>query len=302
MSEASKKSADERVCWLNAQWIPASHAQAPLSDLSLWGLAVTEMLRTYRGKVLFAKQHTKRLLQSARLTGIAAPTASEFEDVLNETVRRNAKLVEEAGDIGLSVCLSAGQNPLLGQVITPGYADGGAGVQSVVPFPLPMDAWRELKQNGQALVTTDIQQISPDTMPPEIKCRSRMHWRLADQQAQQIEPGARALLLDQQGLVAETSAANICIVRAGRLLTPDSGVLAGITRDFVFELAAQLDIVAKKTPIKLQDVLDADEVFLTSSLMGLCPVSRINGKDLPQVGGAIYQKIAAAFRNKTGTE
>ena len=104
---------------------------------------------------------------------------------------------------------------------------------------LPFHLWAEKYREGQALVTTDIEQVSPHCWPAGLKCRSRMHYYLADKRAAAMDPQARALLLDAQGFVTEASTANLLIYNAGRGLAspPSAKILRGISLAVVVELA-----------------------------------------------------------------
>ena len=286
----------EAFVWLNGTLIPQSAASVPLSDLGLWGLAVTEMLRTYGGRPFHATAHVERLLASGQATGIFCPEKTELLDALHQVLRANADMIAQAGDIGISMCVTAGHNQLLCD-----SAGGHDGTVALVPFPLPFTAWQTLFVAGQKLITSNVRPVPADCIDPDIKSRSRLHWRLAERDVQQTDPNAKPLLVDANGCVTETSTANILAAKDGSVLSPaPGGFLPGITRAFVLCLAMELGLNVRLVPLTVQDLQSADEVFLTSSLLGLCPVSHIDGQSLPHLRGPVFQQLAAAFANAVG--
>jgi branched-chain amino acid aminotransferase len=112
------------------------------------------------------------------------------------------------------------------------------------------------------------------------KVRNRLHWWLADQAVQQIEPGSRALLLDHAGHVTETSAACVYAVRDGVIRTPKSGVLDSVTRRIVTSLASALGLTVESCNLTPDDLLSASEIFLSSSPSGLLHVRTVDGRSI----------------------
>ena len=159
-------------------------------------------------------------------------TPSEFAAVAEELVARNYALLAPGDDLGLSIFVTPG--------IYPTYAAGeepGTPTVCLHTYPLPFHLWAEKYREGQALVTTDVEQVSPHCWPAGLKCRSRMHYYLADKRAAAMDPQARALLLDAQGFVTEASTANLLIYHAGRGLAspPSDKILRGISLGVVSE-------------------------------------------------------------------
>ncbi len=155
------------------------------------------------------------------------------------------------------------------------------------------------------MVTTDVEQVSPRCWPPSLKCRSRMHYYLADRQAAARDPQARALLLDAQGFVTEASTANLLIYRAGEGLAwpPTKKVLPGISLAVVAELARRLGIPYGERDLTTDDVASAAEVFLSSTPFCLLPVTRLNGR--PIGGGRpgeLFARLIAAWSEMVGLD
>src|SRR5262249_14834684 len=119
-------------------------------------------------------------------------------------------------------------------------------------FRLPFELWAKKMREGVQLITPSIRQVPPDCIPPHMKCRSRMHYFLAGQEARRADPEAWALLLDLQGNITETNAANFLIIEKGTIVSPRfSATLPGISRAVVVELASNLSIPFEESDISV---------------------------------------------------
>src|SRR5262249_10897594 len=126
-------------------------------------------------------------------------------------------------------------------------------------FPLPFPLWAKKMREGARLVTPSVRQVPPQCWPPQMKCRSRMHYHLAEQEARLVDPEASALLLDLAGHVTETNAANLLIVERGGIVSPRAcSILPGHSRAVVIELATGLNIPFDERDLGVADVAAAD--------------------------------------------
>src|SRR5262249_33306397 len=140
------------------------------------------------------------------------------------------------------------------------------------------ELWASKMQNGVNLVTPSIRHVPPQCVDPKMKCRSRMHYYLAEKEARLADPDAAALLLDLDGNIAETNAANFLMVTGGAIHSPTTrNTLPGISRAVVMGLAAKLGIAFIERDIQLFEAVNAEEAFLSSTPFCLMPVTRING-------------------------
>ena len=116
---------------------------------------------------------------------------------------------------------------------------------------------------------------------------------------QSIDPEAWAVLLDTNGNLCEGMGSNIFTVRDGEILTPrEKFVLPGVSRQTAIDLAARIGMAGRETDIDLYDAYNADEVFLTSTSLCICPVTKVNGVDIGpagQVWGPVTKKLADAY-------
>jgi branched-subunit amino acid aminotransferase/4-amino-4-deoxychorismate lyase len=172
-------------------------------------------------------------------------------------------------------------------------------------FPLPFASWAAEFDIGVPVYTSDHRQVPPNCWPAELKCRSRMHYYLADQQARKHNPRARAILLDQLGFVGEASTANLVVYRRGEgLLTPCfDRVLPGVSVAVVEELAADLGIPFTQRDITLDELRSADEVWLSSTSICVLPVVECDGQPIADgTPGDVYRKLLAAWGALVGID
>jgi branched-subunit amino acid aminotransferase/4-amino-4-deoxychorismate lyase len=264
----------EPLAYLNGRLIAASQAVVSVEDAGfVLGVTVAEQLRTFHGQLFRVNDHLRRLRRSLEIVGVRpeAPL-DEIGHMAFELAEYNHRLLSAGDDLGLTI------------VVTPGrYAAYGGKTEGTVcihTYPLPFSQWADKYARGQSLVTTSVEQVSPRCWPPEVKGRSRMHYYLADQQAAQREPGARAVLLSAEGFITETATANVLAYDnvEGLVSPPQDTILPGISLTVVRELANQLDIPFSHRQLTPHDLAVADEVLLTSTPHCLLPVTRFNGR------------------------
>jgi len=292
---------DEPQAYLNGRFLPASSSAIPLTDSGfVLGAAVAEQLRTFAGKLFRLDDHLDRLEQSLDIVSVdPGLRRDELSHVARELVDRNRRLVSPGDDLGLSIVVTPGPYPAYS---LPGPAGPMVCLHT---YLLPFRLWAVKYRTGQVLVTTDVEQVSPKSWPPRLKCRSRMHYFLADRRAAAAEPGARALMLDAQGFVVEASSANVMIytARHGLQSPPGHKVLPGISMREVDELARKLGIPAGERELTPTDVAAADEVLLTSTPMCLLPVTRFDGRPIAEgVPGEVFHRLLAAWSERVGVD
>ena len=291
---------DEPQAYLNGRFLPASAAAIPVTDAGfVLGATVAEQVRTFAGKLFRLDDHLARLDGSLRLVGVDPGIRREdLAGIARELVARNYPLLAPGDDLGLSIFVTPG----------PYAAYSSEPAEPTVclhTYLLPFRLWADKYRTGQALVTTDVEQVSPKSWPPSLKCRSRMHYYLADQKAATVEPGARALLLDRDGWVVEASTANLMIFTGNDgLLTPPRGkVLEGISLREVDELAGKLGIPTGQRDLTPSDVASAGEALLTSTPMCLLPVTRLDGRPIGDGRpGEIFGRLLAAWNEAVGID
>ncbi len=284
------------LAYFNGAWIDAAALSVPLDDVGLQlGVIIVERLRTFGGAPFEVDAHVQRLRRSLEIVGWdAARIAEQVRGAINDFMPRNAARV------------TPGDDWAIGAFVTPGRtADAASPTVGVHGFPLDFHRFAAHYDTGVHVCLTDVRQVPANCWPAELKCRSRMHYYLADREAARRYPCSRALLLDQQGFVGEASTANVVCWFEGRgLVIPRrEGVLPGISQEFLFELARELGIERREADITPAELLAADEVYLTSTSVCLLPVVKVDELNIGDgVPGATYQRLLTAWSQRVGVD
>ncbi|QDU31119.1 D-alanine aminotransferase [Anatilimnocola aggregata] len=292
----------EPIANLNGQWVPQSQALISVTDAGfVQGVTVAEQLRTFNGQLFELPRHLKRLARSLEIVGIdPGVSMAELDARARELAARNHALLQPGDDLGLSMFVTPG---IYGTFVAAGGATGPTiGMHT---YPLPFGSWVNKYEQGETLVLTDVRQVPNECWPAELKCRSRMHYYLADRRARQLEPGARAVMLDERGFVLEATTANMLIYRAseGIVSPPRASILPGVSVAILAELARELGIPWSERDLTVADVASADEILLCSTSPCVWPVTRFAGQPVSGgQAGPIAQQLLAAFSQRVGLD
>ncbi|HUE13471.1 MAG TPA: aminotransferase class IV [Planctomycetaceae bacterium] len=294
----------EPLVYLNGRTVPASQAHLAVYDAGVvLGATVTELVRTFRKQLYRLEDHLDRLAHSLHYVrfdiGLTMP---ELAQTVRQLVAHNAGLLGPEEELSVVIFVTAGEYAT--------YAGGAAGNVRTTPtvcahtFPLPFELWAAKIQAGVHLVTPSIRHVPPQCYDAKMKCRSRMHYYLADQEARLVDPDASALLLDLEGNVAETSAANFLMVEEGRIVSPSlRNTLPGVSRATVIELAARLGVPFEVRDFQPFDAINAAEAFLASTPYCLMPVTKINGIVIGSGRpGPVYRRLIEAWSQLVGLD
>ena len=294
----------EPVVYLNGQLVPASQAHLNIFDLGIvLGATLTEMTRTFAHKTFRAVDHVSRLYRSARYAGIDLPLcAEEMLAATEELVERNTALIGEAEELGIVHFITPGENRI--------YAGSCAATARLEPtvcihsFPMPFEEWRHFFTEGVHLVTPSIRHIPPQCIDPKMKNRSRLHWWIADQQSQAVDPKATSLLLDLDGNITECSGSNVVIVKGRTIYTPTSrNILEGISLVTVRELAPGLGLDWVEKDLQPYDVVNADEAWLTTTPYCMAPCVKLNGVAIGDgKPGPVFGEVTTAWSELVGLD
>lgn len=288
------------LAYLNGQFITAASLSVQVFDAGfVQGVTIAEQLRTFNGRLFRLDEHLQRLQNSLNVIGISDVDVAGLADAASELAEQNHKWLVVGDDLGLCMFVTPGPYSAMAPE---------AEIASTVAmhtFPVPFRLWENKYSSGQKLVVTRVRQVPGDCWPPELKCRSRMHYYLADREARTIDADARALLLDQEGSVTEASTANIVIHRAaeGFVSPPREKILPGVSVATLEELARDLGIPFTHRDIKVEDVCTADEVILSSTSNCLLPVSTVDGQTIgAKCPGPVFTKAIAAWSKLVGVD
>ena len=268
--------------WLNGSLADAGEARINPADRGfLLGDGLFETMLVLKGHVVFFEEHLLRLMQGAETIGLASPYAPEkLARACRELLRTNG--LHEAGRASLRLTLTRGPGPR-GLALPPEQEPTvliGAGPAAAPPEHL-----------SAAIVSPRRNPWSPTA---RLKALPYLDNVLAKEEAR--EKGAdEALMLDTGGHVACASAANLFIWEGDLLVTPpaNGAILPGITRAAVLELAPGIGVEAREEEITPARLSCASGAFVTNSLMGLVPLSRIDGREIPAC--PTTARLAAAY-------
>jgi len=275
--------------WLNGKLVEKSSAKLTVFDHGvLYGDGVFEGIRCYGGKVFQCQAHIDRLYASAKYIRLAIPyTKQELTDAIYETLRAN-RIVD--GYIRLVVTRGPGDLGLNPFKCTPPCVFIIADQVALYPD--------EMYESGLAVIIAKTIRTSPRMVNPAVKSLNYLNNILAKIEA--IDAGvAEAIMLNEQGNVAECTGDNIFIVSAGEIVTPpgSAGLLMGITRGVVIHLAAKEGIALLERDVTPEQLYQADECFLTGTAAEVIAVTRVDGRIIGDGKvGPITRKLLAAFR------
>jgi branched-subunit amino acid aminotransferase/4-amino-4-deoxychorismate lyase len=271
----------EPLAYLNGELVPASRAVIPVTDLGfMQGVTVAEQLRTFNGKLFRLEKHLDRLARSLAIIGVDPGLSREgFTRIAEDLVARNFPAIPAGGDLGLSMFVTPGPYATFAASGFPQRSGPTVGMHT---YALPFHLWASKYDTGESLVVTPIEQIPPTCLPSELKCRSRMHYYLADLAARKIEPGARALMVDREGYATESSTANLLAYfrNQGLVSPPRKKILPGVTVGALEELAQSAGIPVTYRNLTVLELARADEALLCSTSPCLWSVTRLNGKPI----------------------
>jgi len=281
--------------YLDGKFVDEAEAKVSVFDHGLlYGDGVFEGIRLYDGNVFRLAEHLERLEHSAKAIMLALPlTREEWTRAICETCRMNGlangyiRLVvtRGVGDLGLAPWLCA----------KPSYFIIASQI-SLYPA--------EHYEKGLSIVTVPTRRISPAALPPTVKSLNYLNNILAKIEARQF--GAlEAIMLNEQGYVAECTADNVFAVQKGILLTPaaSQGALKGITRGAIFDIADELKVPIREVDMTRYDLWCADECFLTGSGAEVIPVVKLDGREIGTgKPGAMTREILAAFQRRARVE
>jgi branched-chain amino acid aminotransferase len=283
----------EGIVYLNGALVSAQEARiSPLDRGFLYGYGLFETMRSYNGCVFRLDRHLARLKRSAAVLALA----SELEAYDLEQAIYNALEANRLKDARIRLTVSAGMGerglalPNLGSLTV---------MVSVEKLDLPPP---QVYQRGihAAVVSTRRNSLSSLS---QIKATNYLDSFVALSQA--VASGAEeAILLNERGFIAECSTSNIFLVAKGILITPSvaSGILPGITREVVLELARGLGVEAVEGEIPEADLFQAEEAFLTTSVREIMPLASVNGKPIGSGRpGPVTRRLMAAYKELVET-
>jgi branched-subunit amino acid aminotransferase/4-amino-4-deoxychorismate lyase len=280
------------IAWVNGRYVEDSAAVVPITDRGfLFADAVFETARLCDGGYFRLQRHLERLEQSAALLRIPLPPRAQLAGIAFELAQRN--------DL---------RDGALRLTATRGSAGAGDGAFIVATVTAMSRDWAERAARGWTLITARTRTPPAESVPPALKTPGRPYALLARHEA--ADAGVDdVLLLTAAGLVAEGPTWNVFWRRGDTLFTPAlaAGVLAGITRAEILQLAPGLGLRTEEGFYHRAALDQADEIIATMSSLGVVPIRSLDDRRLapptaaPRLQAAYWERVAAAVERPEGT-
>lgn len=274
--------------WIDGEWHTRETAKVSVFDHGLlYGDGVFEGIRVYAGKVFKLPEHLDRIYECAHAILLAIPMPkAEFGRVIEEAVRR-AGMAEA----------------YIRPIVTRGPGDLGidprnCGRPTMIVIVDAINIWpAERYQQGLSVITAGTPIPHRESLSPRVKSLNYLCHAMAKMEAN-FAGADEALMLDSSGHVAEGTGQNVFVVKKNVLRTPplSAGILAGITRGVVMDLARQAGLTVVEDMLNRFDVYTADEAFLTGSASEIAPIRCYDGRDIGSgKAGPITRDLMARF-------
>lgn len=275
--------------WKNGEWLDGDSATVSVFDHGLlYGDGIFEGMRAYKGRIFRLDEHMERLYDSAKAIHLdIGIDRKEFTDVTVEALRRS----------GL-------QEAYLRHVVTRGIGDLGfdprkCKAPTVLLIVGTIRLWaEEVYERGLTVITGGTPIPHRESLSPRTKSLNYLSHILAKIEA--IEAGAdEVMMMDSAGFVAEGSGQNLFVVKHGEIRTPPAwaGILKGVTRDAVMELAVDAGYTVREDPLNRYDVYTADEAFFTGTAAEIIGIRTYDGRAIGQGPmGPVTRDLLKRFR------
>jgi branched-chain amino acid aminotransferase len=258
----------------------------------LYGEGIYETLRTYNGRPFLYDRHMRRLRNSAAMMALEIPFT---DDQLSSQIRDTTAAANlDGGEAYIRVLVTRGVGELT-------YDIKATPTPSVVIIVKPLvEPSKETYEQGVKVALVDVVRNHPASVSPMIKSNNLMNQALAGQEA--IRRGAfEGVMRNYRGELTECTTANLFVVRAGAALTPplESGLLPGITREFLFEVGRDIGVDVRETVLRDDDLFSAEEAFLTSTTREAVPIVRVDDRTIGTgKPGPVTKKLLQGFRDR----
>jgi len=268
----------ERIVYMNGKFVNEKEAKISIYDSALmFGDMVFEMTRSFNKKQFKLREHLERLYAGIRILRIPlSMTIHEMEEKCYEVIEKNEPVFSPTDEHRLMINVSRGPLAIYAHVF-----DGRIEPTVVIAdFPLKWTVvgMGRLYDIGVNAIIPSQRTVPSYLIDPKIKNRSRIYYQMANIEVSQCKGDRNwALLLDPDGFVAEGTGDNFFIVKNRKIYTPEGrNVLRGISREYIFELAEQINLCCFEKNIELYDVYTADEAFYTATPFCIMPCTSIN--------------------------
>lgn len=253
----------------------------------LFGDSVYEVVRTHFGVLFAMGEHMERLRLSAGALKLEIPF--NVERLVAEVKRTVDAAGNEESYVRIIVSRGVGELEL-----HPGSCHEPGVIIIVRPYR-PYDS--SLYQKGAKITVAGVRRTSSESLNPSIKSGNYLNNVLASMEARERD-ALEAIMLNHRGEIAECTTSNLFLVSGDKVKTPSlrTGILSGITRSFVIKVAKKASLDVEEGSLPLEELYSADEVFITSTLKNVMPVTRVDERIVGDGSpGTVTKKLAALY-------
>ncbi len=269
-----------KLHFLNDKWVPTDKLKISAFDLAVTrGFGVFDFLRTYNRRPFYLDDHLDRFFNSAKLLGLKIPkTKKQIKEIIFEGIKKNP-----GGELNIRMILTGGET-------VDGITPTGKHLLLLTFTPV-VEYPKKFYQKGVKVIT-----IRGSRFLPQAKYLNYTQAVLAMMKAKK-EGAQEALYVDEKGRITEASRANFFAVIKGKLITPKKEILFGATRKVVLELSRRLKIPVKEKELRIGEIKDFNEAFITASTKGIMPVVQIDGWKIGKGKvGPVTKKLMEEFK------
>ena len=258
--------------YINGEFFEEDDAKISVLDHGLlYGDGIFEGIRLYKKCVFKLNEHLERLEHSAKAIMLELPwSREELAEAVCETCR-----VNDVEDVYLRLLVTRGKGTL-------GFSPKSCSNPQLIILSDPGPFYpAEYYEEGIKLITVPTRRLSTAALSPQIKSLNYLNSILGKIECQHLGY-SEALMLNEDGFVAECTGDNVFIIQKGQLLTPPSsaGILMGITRQTIIDIAERLNVPVKETPLSRYALWNSDECFLTGTYAEIIPVKEMDGRTI----------------------
>jgi branched-chain amino acid aminotransferase len=294
---------NNRKVFFNGEFINEMDAKISIYDSALmFGDMVFEMTRSFNKVQFKIEEHIDRLYNGIKILRIPIQyTKEELIEFCHKVVEINEPLFNETDEHRLMINVSRGPLGIYSHMF-----ENPQPTVIIADFPLKwtVNNMGKLFDGGINGVITQQRAISNNLLDPRIKNRSRLHYQMANIEASFYSGENNwAVLLDENGFIAEGSGDNIFFVKNGKVLTPKGhNILRGISRDYIFEICKELNIECIESDLTPYDAYTSDECFMTATPFCILPVTSINYINITNSMGDITRKLLNKWSENVGVD
>lgn len=278
------------MIYLNNKLVTESKAVVSVFDRGfLYGDGVYETLRVYKGVVFKIDEHIERLFRSASMISLKLPKShNEIKKAIYKTIRAN-----KHNEAYVRISISRGAGPI---GLDPELCTNPTFVIISKTFKKYPDKYYK---KGVKIAIVGIRRNFKKALDPKIKSLNFLNNILAKIEAKE-KNAYESIMLNYRGYIAEGTITNIFFVKGGVLYTPavDVGILDGITRRLILDIAKELKIKVREGNFIPADIYSAAEVFISNTTMEVMPVTKVDNMKISRGAGSVTKKLHMAYRKK----